>query len=1029
MECVATRVSSPLFIGRRTELATLTEAVDRAAEGTASTILIGGDAGIGKSRLVAELEVYAQRTGTLVLEGGCVALGDGGGLPFAPVVEALRRLPALVADHPDGGLGTIDDLRTPATVELGRLLPELGSPTGPETATFDRPEWIQARIFEGLLALLRTLGERAPVVLVLEDLHWADGSTRDVTSFLARNARTERLVVIGTYRTDELHRRHPLRPWLSEMERVPRIQRLELTRFGREELESQVAAILDHPGATALLDAIERRTEGNPFFVEELLASGAEQHGERLPQTLRDVLLTRVTALSEETQRLLGVAAVAGRRVRADLLAAVTDTPEAVLEGPLREALASQILVTDAASGDAYRFRHALLAEVVYDDLLPSERRRLHAAYAAALEAGPVPPGAEAASHLAAIAHHATAAHEPVRALRAWVGAARAAGGAYAFAEALGAYERAIDLWDAVPADDRPDGVDPAALHHEASLAAIVSGRPDRGVEFARVAANLVDRKREPDRWAAASERLARAMWGSGAMDEALAMLEGTAAMLEETEPTPVRARVVAALAGAHMLRGEHTLAITAARLAIDLAHQVASPVAEAHALNTMSTSMALLGDTAEGLRVLRQAFTQTLALPDAHDDVGRAYANLSSVLLIGGQPEESFEVAMAGVAWARSIGAGGGYGRFIAGNAADAAVRLGRWDEAEALLDEVLAIDAIGVNRMGLIAVAGPFYVRRGRLDDAARLLAMGREAVEPLTEAQFTAPIYVGLLEWALTAGRPDEATSLAATALERLLRTEDRYYSGELLALAARAQADVAEIATARRDEAAAADAAAGATAHAALLDSLVEAAGTKSFGERLAMYARVARAEARRASGQADPGAWRSAAALASARGAGDAWLGAYTRYRLAEAVLGAHEPRRDAEEALSAALTEATRLSASPLVGWIEALGRRARLTIRPAEAAGAAGAAGAATPASGAPGPAAGPAAGDLALTTREREVLALVAEGYTNRRIAGMLFISESTAGVHVSNILGKLGVATRTEAATVATRLGLLG
>ncbi len=1026
MERVATRVSSPLFIGRRTELATLTEAVDRAAEGAASTLLIGGDAGIGKSRLVAELEAYAQRSGALVLEGGCVALGDGGGLPFAPVVEALRRLPELLADHPDLGLGTIEDLRTPATTELGRLLPELGSPAGSETGTFDRPEWIQARIFEGLLALLRTLGERAPVVLVLEDLHWADGSTRDVTSFLARNARTERLAVIGTYRTDELHRRHPLRPWLSEMERAPRIQRLELARFGREELESQVAAILDHPGATALVDAIERRTEGNPFFVEELLASGAEQHGERLPQTLRDVLLTRVTALSEETQRLLGVAAVAGRRVRADLLAAVTDIPEAVLEGPLREALASQILVTDTASGDAYQFRHALLAEAVYDDLLPSERRRLHAAYAAALEARPLAYGAEAASDLAALAHHATAAHEPVRALRAWVGAARAAAGAYAFAEALGAYERAIDLWDAVPADDRPNGVDAAALHHEASLAAFVSGRPDRGVEFARVATSLVDRKREPDRWAAASERLARALWGAGGMDEALAILEATAVTLEDGEPTPIRARVVAALASAHMLRGEHTLAITAARLAIDLAHRVQSPIAEAHALNTLGTSTALLGDSAEGLRLLREAYRQTAALPDAHDDVGRAYANLSSMLLIGGQAEESFEVAMAGVAWARSIGAGGGYGRFIAGNAADAAVRLGRWDEAEALLDEALAIDAVGVNRMGLIAVAGAFYVRRGRVDDAAQLLAMGREAVEPLTEAQFTAPIYVGLLEWALTAGRPDEAASLATTGLKRLQRTEDRYYSGELLALAARAQADAAEIATARRDEAAAVDAAAGAAAHARLLDSLVEAAGTKSFGERLAMYARVGRAEARRAGGAADPDAWREAVALASVRGAGDAWLGAYSRYRLAEAILGAHGPRRDAEAALSAAQAEATGLSAAPLVGWIEALGRRARLTIRPVEPVIAA------TPARALidePALAPVPAPDDLALTSREREVLALVAEGYTNRRIAESLFISESTAGVHVSNILGKLGVATRTEAATVATRLGLLG
>ena len=170
-------------------------------------------------------------------------------------------------------------------------------------------------------------------------------------SFLARNARSERLVVIGTYRTDELHRRHPLRPWLSEMERLPRVERFELARFGRAELDAQIAAILDHVPAPGLVDSVERRTEGNPFFVEELLASGAEAHRDSLPETLRDVLLTRVTTLSEEAQRVLGMAAVAGRRVRAELLATVAGIPEAELERPLREALASQIVVSDQSHG------------------------------------------------------------------------------------------------------------------------------------------------------------------------------------------------------------------------------------------------------------------------------------------------------------------------------------------------------------------------------------------------------------------------------------------------------------------------------------------------------------------------------------------------------------------------------------------------------------------------------------------------------------------------------------------------------
>ena len=1010
---VVTRVASPDFIGRTRELGSITEAIARGAAGDPVVALVGGDAGIGKSRLVAEAAATARAQGALVLEGGCVSLGNGEGLPFAPIVEALRRLPAIIAEGGAGPITSLDELRSTETGDIGRLMPELGTASASDTGLYDRPDWVQARIFEGVLALLRAMGEGIPVILIVEDLHWSDGSTRDLLSFLARNLRAERLAIIGTYRTDDLHRRHPLRPWLAEMERLPRVTRTEVGRFGRPELTAQIAAILGHRPPTALVDAIAGRADGNPFFVEELLASGVEGGAERIPATLRDVLLTRVTALSDDAQRVLGVAAVAGRTAEPELLAAVAGLPEGDLEGPLREAVGAQILSTQVTPrGDAYRFRHALLAEAVYDDLLPSERRRLHAAYATALEPLPVPAGADGASHLATLAHHATAAQDQRLALRSWVRAARAAAETHAFGEAARALEHAIELWDAVPADDRPADTDAAGLYFEASLAGMVSGQVDRAVDFARAAVERIDRHRETERWVAANERLARATWISGAMTESLAILETTVDALDRSTPTPVHARIVASLAGAYMLRGDHPRAIATADQAIDIAQATGNRTAEAHARNTLGVSTALLGRCEEGVAILRDAAALTRELDDV-DDVGRSYANLSSVLTICGASEDSYVVAMEGIAWARSVGASRGYGRFITGNAIDAAIELGRWAEAEALSDDVLSGDSVGVNRMGTISVVGTFFARRGRTAEAAQLLSEGLALIEPLTEAQFTGQMYVGRVELALMTGTPDEAARFAAEGVTRIDRTGDRYYQSELLCIATRAEADRAEMARATKDPGLAKQALAAARAYRDSLRTWTEATpDSEQFGGQLAADAAISAAEVERAAGDSGVEAWQ--VAVERADRARTAWRMVYPRYRLAEALLQVRSARRDAAEVLADAWTRADALGALPLREAIESLARRSRVEL-----------------------PIDGPAAvtdeepapsDDHGLTAREREVLALLVQGHTNRRIAEELFISESTAGVHVSNILGKLEVRTRTEAASVAARLGLV-
>ena len=357
MEVVLRRVSSSTFVGRADELAVLEAALDRMP----AFAFVAGESGVGKSRLVAEFEARAE---VPVLVGHCLELG-GTTFPYAPLAEALRP--------------------------LGESVPDAAS---------------QAQVFEALLALLNRLG---PVALVIEDLHWADPSTRDFLVFLVRNARTEPLFLLATYRSDELHRRHPLRPVLAELERAPRVERMALERFSRHEVTEQLAGILGDEPDPGLADRLYARAQGNALYTEELLAASADT-GE-LPATLRDALLGRFERLPGAAQEVVRVAAVAERPIGHELL-------ETVLAGDVndgaREAVAHQLLVTHPDG--TYAFRHALVGEAIYEDLLPGERTALHAALARAMEADPTAPQAELACHW-------HGAHDLPRALAASVAA------------------------------------------------------------------------------------------------------------------------------------------------------------------------------------------------------------------------------------------------------------------------------------------------------------------------------------------------------------------------------------------------------------------------------------------------------------------------------------------------------------------------------------------------------------------------------------------------------------------------------
>src|SRR6185503_4337429 len=366
-------------------------------------------------------------------------------------------------------------------------------------------------LFEALLALLDRLAGEAPVVLALEDLHWADPSTRAFVAFLAHSLCRERVLVVLTYRLDELHRRHPLRPLLAEIERDPAVHRITLEALSRDELAAALEDILGEPPDDGLVDRLYARSEGNPLFTEELLAAGVDGRG-AMPVTLRDALMVRIEQLDPATEDVLRVLAV-GQRVDHALLGEISGLDRGALVAALREAVASHLVV--AQPDDRYTFRHALLREVVADDLLPGERTELHRAFAAALErrAGDGPDGAQIA---AGVAHHYAAAGDQRDALRASVRAATAAESVHAFGEAAALFERALELWDRVPDAAEVAGLDQVALLHRAGDAFIASGDRKRPTGLLRAALEMVDEGSEPRRAAALLERLAMAHWRAG---------------------------------------------------------------------------------------------------------------------------------------------------------------------------------------------------------------------------------------------------------------------------------------------------------------------------------------------------------------------------------------------------------------------------------------------------------------------------------------------------------------------------------
>jgi DNA-binding CsgD family transcriptional regulator len=994
------RVSSPVFVGRAAELARLREALAQARDRHACTRLVAGEAGIGKTRLVDEFLAEALRGGASVVRGDSLPLGDSG-LPYAPFVAALRSLTrSLPPDRLDHVVGH-------GRAELAHLLPDLGPVvavplSGDESLA---TSGAKARLFEVVLGTLERLAEDRPLVLAIEDLHWADSSTRDLLRFVVRNARDDQLMLVVTYRSDELHRRHPLRPLLAELTRLENVDRIELAGFVVDESAAQVRAILGDRATPEIATAVHLRSGGNPFFAEELIAAGAA--GLALPRSLRDTLADRVRDLDPATQRLVRVAAVAGARVDHRLLAKVVDLDDAALTEAIRQAVEHHLLVpTSPDQAPGYAFRHALLQEAVYEELLPTERTDLHAAYATALDSDPAPPEADAPSRSAQVAHHWLLAHDLERALPAALRAARAAASVYAFSEARLLYERALELWPKVATGGLPSGIDRLAIIEQAAEAAAQSGDPRRSIDLVRSALAEVDAAAEPMRAGVLQHRLAWYLNESGDWQSGVIALERAVDLIPIDPPSPERARVLADLAHSLMIRNRYGDSLALGEAALAISRTVGARVAEARALNVIGLDLACRSDPERGIPPLREGHVLAVELGDPLaifvTGVGLGWA-----LDEAARHEEALVVARETRETIRRLGADTRFGGQLASKQSRALYELGRWDEAEALIVETLAAGPTRYAVRWLISNRLRLWAGRGQLAEAEADLALYDGLGERIIG---TDPDLMNSrrAELAIVEGRPREARELVWDTVNQMAEIEADSDVRVLLVLGLLAEAEEADQARGAGDASRVAESLARADELGELLRRHVAHVRETVARPAVVLEADRALGEAlrQRVRGRADPAAWD--AAVTARRPLGRPHELAMV---LADAA-AAHLERRQRTEG-AAALTEAhaiaADLGATPLRTRLEALARRARIGLEGVDTV--------------------DDTVQRLGLTRREQEVLALLASGRSNRQIGEQLYMAESTAGVHVSHILTKLGVTRRSEAAAVAHRLGLFG
>lgn len=467
------------LVGRVVELAELRELWQRAREARGHAVLISGEPGAGKTRLAREVTIQAQLDGALVLSGGCYEFEAT--TPYLPFVEAFRRL---VREEPDDQ--KLRELLGDDAAQVAKLAPEIETRLGPFAGRPAlAPHEERLLFFDAVAQVFANIARRQSLLFSADDLHWADRGTLWLLGHLLRQLREERVLIVGAYRETELDRAHPLAKSLVDWNRERLTTRIALKRFDENETTAQIDALLGEHVSGEFAEAVHRETEGNPFFVEEVLKALIEQGSVRresgrwkrceleqllIPQSVKEAIGNRLDRVSQECNEVLRVSAVLGKVFTFEELAVAAQQNEEQLLDALDEAVGAQLIA--AGTGDLFGFTHDKIREVLYEELNPIRRRRLHRLAAEGLEKN------RSATYCAVerLAHHYIQAGDHERGLEFAKQAARAAEKVFAFDEAIGAYARARDCAEALGLTDeqaaQEESIGKAYMLHGDTLAA-----------------------------------------------------------------------------------------------------------------------------------------------------------------------------------------------------------------------------------------------------------------------------------------------------------------------------------------------------------------------------------------------------------------------------------------------------------------------------------------------------------------------------------------------------------------------------